>query len=104
MLLEACNLLSMQAAGFYCPLLPISIAHVVISAKQGLSVQVWRRYEDFLAELSARFPHEAAGIKSFYDECWAVFNALNSLELKSLEEPRQALHLVAQKDSSQQQL
>jgi prolycopene isomerase len=51
-------------------------------------VQVWRKYEDFVAELSARFPHEAAGIKSFYDECWAVFNSLNSLEMKSLEEPR----------------
>lgn len=37
---------------------------------------------------AARFPHESSGIKSFYDECWAVFNALNSLELKSLEEPR----------------
>jgi hypothetical protein len=37
---------------------------------------------------AARFPHESSGIKSFYDECWAVFNALNSLEMKSLEEPR----------------
>jgi prolycopene isomerase len=55
---------------------------------QGLNVQVWRKYEDFVAELSARFPHEASGIKSFYDECWAVFNSLNSLEMKSLEEPR----------------
>lgn len=128
---------------------------------QGLSVQVWRKYEDFIKELSgrqghggretedtpgcgspptvwgslvgkcsslvstlgapsvvpaahrpswypltgsadalpachaddhagaaARFPHESSGIKKFYDECWAVFNALNSLELKSLEEPR----------------
>ncbi len=49
---------------------------------------MWRKYEDFVAELSARFPHEASGIKSFYDECWRVFNALNVLELKSLEEPR----------------
>lgn len=37
---------------------------------------------------AARFPHESSGIKSFYNECWSVFNALNSLELKSLEEPR----------------
>lgn len=37
---------------------------------------------------AARFPHESSGIKSFYGECWAVFNALNSLEMKSLEEPR----------------
>ena len=54
-------------------------------------MKVWRRYEDFVEELSARFPHERRGIKAFYGECWAVFNALNSLELKSLEEPRYLL-------------
>lgn len=52
-----------------------------------LSVQVHREYEDFLKELISRFPHEEAGIRTFYDEAWKVFNALNSLELKSLEEP-----------------
>eukprot|EP00955_Chlamydomonas_euryale_P024139 254484-Chlamydomonas_euryale.AAC.2 len=31
---------------------------------------------------------QASGIKSFYDEGWKVFNSLNSIELKSLEEPR----------------
>ncbi len=41
---------------------------------QGLNVQVWRKYEEFIAELSARFPHEREGIKKFYDECWRVFN------------------------------
>lgn len=61
---------------------------VTAFAKQGLNVQVWRQYEDFVRELSARFPHESSGIKKFYDECWRVFNALNSLELKSLEEPK----------------
>ncbi|WIA41668.1 hypothetical protein OEZ86_009018 [Tetradesmus obliquus] len=65
---------------YHCP---PSSAH-----PEGLNVQVWRKYEDFVAELSARFPAEAAGIRSFYDECWAVFNSLNSLEMKSLEEPR----------------
>ena len=44
-----------------------------------------------MEELSARFPHEREGIKKFYGECWAVFNSLNSLELKSLEEPRYLL-------------
>ena len=39
---------------------------------QGLDVAVWRKYEDFVAELSARFPHEAEGIKAFYDTCWKV--------------------------------
>ena len=53
----------------------------------GLSVQVHREYEEFLGELISRFPHEEVGIRTFYDEAWRVYNALNSLELKSLEEP-----------------
>lgn len=53
----------------------------------GLSVRVHRDYEAFLYELTSIFPHETQGIHSFYGECWRVFNALNSLELKSLEEP-----------------
>lgn len=61
------------------------------SLLQGLEVKVWRSYEDFVEELAARFPHERRGIERFYGECWAVFNALNSLELKSLEEPRYLL-------------
>lgn len=58
---------------------------------QGLDVKVWRKYEEFAEELSERFPHEREGIKNFYGECWAVFKSLNSLELKSLEEPRYLL-------------
>ena len=58
---------------------------------QGLDVKVWRDYDAFLQELGDRFPAERAGIKRFYDECWRVFDALNSLELKSLEEPRYLL-------------
>jgi hypothetical protein len=72
----------------YCPALHAQSAN---PQHASLSWQVWRRYEDFVAELSARFPHEATGIKAFYDECWAVFNSLNVLELKSLEEPRYLL-------------
>ncbi|KAL9373879.1 hypothetical protein Peur_033499 [Populus x canadensis] len=52
-----------------------------------LSVQVHREYTDFISELAAKFPHEKDGILKFYGECWKIFNALNSLELKSLEEP-----------------
>ncbi|EIE25844.1 carotenoid isomerase [Coccomyxa subellipsoidea C-169] len=66
--------------------LPQSKAH-----PNGLEVKVWRDYDEFVEELSQRFPHEREGIKKFYGECWAVFNALNSLELKSLEEPRYLL-------------
>nr|XP_043637711.1 prolycopene isomerase, chloroplastic [Erigeron canadensis] len=51
------------------------------------SVQVHREYNDFVSELTSKFPHEKEGILKFYDVCWKIFNALNSLELKSLEEP-----------------
>lgn len=51
-----------------------------------LELKVHRVYEDFLQELGDRFPHERAGIRKFYDECWQVFNCLNVMELLSLEE------------------
>lgn len=54
----------------------------------GLDLKVHRDYENFLQELIAHFPHEAQGIRQFYDECWAVFNCLNAMDLLSLEEPR----------------
>lgn len=38
----------------------------------GLSVQVCREYNDFVEELSSKFPHEKEGIKKFYNECWKV--------------------------------
>lgn len=52
-----------------------------------LSVRVHRDYNEFITELISKFPHEKEGILNFYSVCWKVFNALNSLELKSLEEP-----------------
>jgi prolycopene isomerase len=51
-----------------------------------LDIKVDRDYDRFLQELSTKFPHEAQGIKKFYDECWQVFNCLNSMDLLSLEE------------------
>ncbi|MDX2099743.1 MAG: carotene isomerase [Leptolyngbyaceae cyanobacterium bins.59] len=53
----------------------------------GLDLKVHRDYEQFLQELIRCFPHEREGIRKFYDECWQVFNCLNSMELLSLEEP-----------------
>jgi len=53
-----------------------------------LDLKVHRDYEKFLQELYRHFPHEKAGIRSFYDECWQVFNCLNAIPLLSLEEPR----------------
>lgn len=49
-------------------------------------LKVHRDYDRFLEELYQRFPSEKQGIKAFYDECWQVFNCLNSMELLSLEE------------------
>lgn len=51
-----------------------------------LDLKVERVYEKFLQNLIAYFPHEEAGIRRFYDECWKVFHCLNSIELLSLEE------------------
>ncbi|TVQ24672.1 MAG: carotene isomerase [Leptolyngbya sp. DLM2.Bin15] len=51
-----------------------------------LKIRVHRDYEAFIQELTQAFPHEAQGIRRFYDECWAVFNCLNAMELLSLEE------------------
>ena len=56
--------------------------------QQGLNVRVPRLYQTFLSKLCGRFPHERQGIQAFYNECWRVFHALNSIELRSLEEPR----------------
>lgn len=33
---------------------------------------MWRDYERFIADLTALFPHEAAGIRGLYDEFWKV--------------------------------
>lgn len=53
-----------------------------------LDIKVHRDYERFLQEIIAKFPHEARGIRQFYDECWQVFNCLNAMDLLSLEELR----------------
>ena len=53
----------------------------------GLNVAVARDYEQFIADLTALFPHEAKGIRAFYDACWQVFNCLDAMPLLSLEDP-----------------
>lgn len=58
-------------------------------------VQVWQEYKAFIRELVAHFPHEEAGIRGFYGDAWSIFNALNSIELKSLEEPRYLMQQLA---------
>ncbi len=63
---------------------------------QDWNLQVHRDYENFLQEVIQRFPHERDGIRKFYDECWKVFNCLNSMELLSLEEPRYLMRVFFQ--------
>ena len=53
----------------------------------GLHLAVDRDYDSFVARLSALFPHEAKGIRAFYDTCWSVFNCLDAMPLLSLEDP-----------------
>ena len=53
----------------------------------GLNVAVDRDYGRFIADLTARFPHEAKGIRAFYDTCWQVFRCLDAMPLLSLEDP-----------------
>lgn len=65
-----------------------------------LTLRVHRDYEKFLQELITRFPHEEKGIRKFYDECWNVFNCLNSMELLSLEEPRYLMRVFFQEPGS----
>ena len=65
-----------------------------------LEVLVHRDYERFIRELGDRFPHERRGIRKFYDECWQIFNCLNSMELLSLEEPRYLLRVFVRRPLS----
>ena len=53
----------------------------------GLSMQVDRDYNGFMDRMAARFPHEAKGIRAFYDTCWQVFRCLDAMPLLSLEDP-----------------
>lgn len=61
----------------------------------GLDIRVHRDYERFIDELVQQFPHEKRGIRKFYDACWSVFNSLNAMPLRSLEEPRYLLRVFA---------
>lgn len=59
----------------------------------GINVRVHQQYERFLEELIQRFPAEENGIRGFYAECWSVFNSLNAMPLRSLEEPNYLLRV-----------
>jgi prolycopene isomerase len=82
------NLLTRALAdvGEHCTTIP-DPAQLEYHLPGGLTVAVDRDYESFIAELTARFPHEAKGIRTFYDTCAQVFHYLDAMPLLSLEDP-----------------
>ena len=82
------NLLTRALAdvGQHCDTIP-DPAQLEYHLPGGLNVAVDRDYECFLADLTARFPHEARGIRAFYDTCAQVFRCLDAMPLLSLEDP-----------------
>ncbi|MCP9808207.1 carotene isomerase [Cyanobium sp. HWJ4-Hawea] len=82
------NLLTRALAdvGQHCETIP-DPAQLEYHLPGGLNVAVDRDYQSFVARLSALFPHEASGIRAFYDTCWQVFNCLDAMPLLSLEDP-----------------
>jgi len=82
------NLLTRALAdvGEHCDTVP-DPAQLEYHLPDGLRVAVDREYESFVARLSALFPHEAKGIRAFYDTCWQVFRCLDAMPLLSLEDP-----------------
>jgi prolycopene isomerase len=82
------NLLTRALAdiGEHCETIPDQ-AQLEYHMPGGLRIAVDRNYDTFIADLSARFPHEADGIHRFYDACWQVFNCLDAMPLLSLEDP-----------------
>jgi len=82
------NLLTRALAdvGEHCATIP-DPAQLEYHLPGGLTVAVNRDYECFIAALTTRFPHEAKGIRAFYDTCWQVFRCLDAMPLLSLEDP-----------------
>lgn len=91
------NLLTraLEAVGVELETIPDPV-QIYYHLPNGLEIKVHRDYEKFLEELYRYFPEEKEGIKGFYDECWQVFNALNSIELLSLEEIRYLIRVFFQ--------
>jgi len=82
------NLLTRALAdvGEHCETVP-DPAQLAYHLPGGLNVAVDRDYGSFVARLTRLFPHEAKGIRAFYDTCWQVFNCLDAMPLLSLEDP-----------------
>jgi prolycopene isomerase len=82
------NLLTraLAAVGEHCETIP-DPTQLEYHLPAGLTVAVDRNYDSFIARLTALFPHEAVGIRRFYDSCWQVFRCLDAMPLLSLEDP-----------------
>jgi prolycopene isomerase len=82
------NLLTRALAdvGQHCDTVPDPV-QLAYHLPGGLEVAVDRDYEHFITDLTALFPHEAKGIRAFYDTCWQVFRCLDAMPLLSLEDP-----------------
>ncbi len=82
------NLLTRALAdvGQHCETIPDAV-QLEYHLPDDLSMAVDRNYDDFIARMSARFPHETKGIRAFYDTCWQVFRCLDAMPLLSLEDP-----------------
>ncbi|HGY5544668.1 MAG: carotenoid isomerase [Prochlorococcus sp.] len=82
------NLLTRALAdvGEHCETMPDPV-QLAYHLPGGLELAVDRKYEQFIADLTAHFPHEAKGIRRFYDICWQVFNCLDAMPLLSIEDP-----------------
>ncbi|MFN9624506.1 MAG: carotenoid isomerase [Cyanobacteriota bacterium] len=71
---------------------PVQLAYHL---PDGLEVEVDRDSTTFIARLTALFPHEAKGIRAFYDTCWQVFRCLDAMPLLSLEDPAYLVKVFA---------
>ena len=82
------NLLTRALAdvGQHCATVPDAV-QLEYHLPDGLTMAVDRDYDDFITRMSARFPHEAKGIRAFYETCWQVFRCLDAMPLLSLEDP-----------------
>ncbi len=82
------NLLTRALAdvGQHCDTIPDPV-QLEYHLPDGLTMAVDRNFDDFMTRMSARFPHEAKGIKAFYETCWQVFRCLDAMPLLSLEDP-----------------
>ncbi len=82
-----------QRLGIHVPTIhdPVQIHYHL---PNGFEVATHYEREKFLAELIARFPNEADGIRKFYDELEKVFDIISTFPAGSLEDPRHLASLA----------